>query len=212
MRSAERLLLALLLALTAAPSAAGDWLAEAEAKARAAELPGPPPETPKGDWIPFMPKSRLFAGDIPAKGWWPVEEETATGTVFRLIGPDNAEGTFRASLSVRFIDKDSPRFVPIKQAVERMRRDEKETRRKSTPVRPVRIGLGLARTFEVVETRRLPAEEGPSFDTELHHYVAVVPVGEAYYVIRLITNRADYLDYREDFVKFLKSLRAISGR
>lgn len=211
MRTAEALLLAL--ALGAVPASAGDWLKDATASARNASLPGQPPaEQPKSAWIPFMPKSRLFAGDIPAEGWWPVEEETAGGTVFRLLGPDNAEGSFRASLSVRFVDKDSPRFMPIKQAVELMRRDDKATGRKSTPARPVRIGLGLARTFEIVETRRLPVEEGPAFELELHHYVAVVPVGEAYYVIRLITNRSDYLEHREDFVKFLKSLRAISGR
>lgn len=211
MRSAKLLSLALLLA--AGGASAGDWLRDAEAQARKAALPGQPPaEEPKSAWIPFMPKSRLFAGDIPAEGWWPVEEETAGGPVFRLLGPDNAEGSFRASLSVRFIDKDSPAFVPIKQAIERLRRDDKATRRKTTPVRPLRIGLGLARTFEVVETRRVPVEEGPAFELELHHYVAVVPVGEAYYLIRLVTNRSDYLEHREDFVKFLKSLRAISGR
>lgn len=197
--------------LLAVPASAEDWLAGASKAAREAVIPGSPaPEAPKADWIPFVPNSRLFSGEIPAQGWWPMEEETATGPVFRLLGADSQSGSVRATMSVRFYDKDTPGFMPIKQAVEIMRKEDKLFPRSISPVRPVRVGLGLARTFEIVETRRVPSEDGPSFEEELHHYVAVIPVGEAYYMVRLVSSRATYLDYRDDFVRFMKSLRTLS--
>lgn len=203
--------LALAVLLAASPAAAADWLEGAAKAAREAVIPGQPaPEAPKSDWVPFIPNSRLFSGEIPAKGWWPVEEETATGSVFRLLGADSQSGSVRATLSVRFYDKDTPGYMPIKQAVEVMRKEDKLFPREISPVRPVRVGLGLARTFEIVETRRMPAEDGPSFEEELHHYVAVIPVGEAYYQLRLVSSRATYLDYRDDFVRFMKSMRTLS--
>ena len=199
--------------LAAAPARAGDWLAEAARAAREASIPGSvSPEAPKASWLPYVPDSRLFSGEIPSEGWWPMEEETAQGPVFRLLGADSPSGAFRTILSVRFYDKDTPGFIPIKQAMDLMRRDNAATRRGVTPVRPVRVGLGLARTFEIVETRRLPVDDGPSFEEELHQYVAVIPIGEAYYLVRLVSARATYLDYRDDFVRFLKSMRALSGR
>lgn len=197
--------------LLASPAAAEDWLAGAAKAAREAVIPGQAaPEAPKKDWIPFVPNSRLFSGEIPVEGWWPMEEETATGPVFRLLGADSQSGSVRATLSVRFYDKDTPGYTPIKQAVEIMRKEDKLFPRSISPVRPVRVGLGLARTFEIVENRRVPSEDGPSFEEELHHYVAVIPVGEAYYLVRLVSSRATYLDYRDDFVRFMKSLRTLS--
>ncbi len=194
-------------------ASAGDWLADASKAAREAVIPGAnSPEAPKKSWVPYVPASRLFSGEIPAEGWWPMEEETATGSVFRLLGSDSQSGAVRTVLSVRFYDKDTPGFLPIKQAVDLMRRDNKETGRSISAVRPVRVGLGLARTFEIVETRRMPSDDGPSFEEELHHYVAVIPVGEAYYLIRLVSSRATYLEYRDDFVRFMKSLRSLSVR
>ncbi|MBI4060225.1 MAG: hypothetical protein HY403_02220 [Elusimicrobia bacterium] len=194
-------------------ASAGDWLAEASLAAREAAIAGASrPEAPKSAWMPYVPASRLFSGEIPVEGWWPMEEETATGSVFRLLGGDSPSGSVRTVLSVRFYDKDTPGFTPIKQAVELMRGENKESGRATTPVRPVRVGLGLARTFEIVETRRMPSEDGPSFEEELHHYVAVIPIGEAYYLVRLISSRASYLEYRDDFVRFIKSLRSLSVR
>lgn len=205
--------LLLCLRLLAAPAAAGDWLADASKIANQAVIPGEKmPEAEKQAWLPYVPASRLFSGEIPTEGWWPMEEETETGSVFRLLGADSQSGAVRAVLSVRFYDKDTPGFTPIKEAVDKMRRNDKERGRSVTPVRPVRVGLGLARTFEIVETRRLPADEGPSFEEELHHYVAVIPVGEAYYLVRLISSRATYLNYRDEFVRFMKSLRTLSSR
>ncbi len=199
------------LLLLASPASAGDWLADSSKAAREAVIPGAArPEDPKQAWIAYVPSSRLFSGEIPTSGWWPMEEETATGSVFRLLGGDSQSGAVRTVLSVRFYDKDTPGFMPIKQAVELMRRERKDSKRSISPVRPVRMGLGLARTFEIDETRRMPSDEGPSFEEELHHYVAVIPVGEAYYLVRLISSRATYLEYRDDFVRFMKSLRTLS--
>lgn len=205
--------LPVLLLLLSVRAGAGDWLAGAAKAAREAAIPGSAqPEAPKKAWMPFVPASRLFSGEIPVDGWWPMEEETATGSVFRLLGGDSQSGAVRTVLSVRFYDKDTPGFQPIKQAVDLMRRANPETHRSISPVRPVRVGLGLARTFEIVETRRVPSDDGPSFEEDLHHYVAVIPVGEAYYLVRLVSSRATYLEYRDDFVRFMKSLRTLSTR
>lgn len=206
----NKILLSALLLLRA-PAFAGDWLADASKAANTAAIPGSVlPEPVKKAWIPYVPSSRLFSGEIPVEGWWPMEEETATGSVFRLLGGDSQSGALRTVLSVRFYDKDTPGFTPIKQAVELMRRENKEIGRKVTPVRPVRVSLGLARTFEINETRRVPSDDGPSFEEDLHHYVAVIPVGEAYYLVRMVSSRATYLEYRDDFVRFMKSLRSLS--
>jgi hypothetical protein len=208
----NKVLLAIFM-LASCEAGAGDWLADASKAAREAVIrDAAQPEAPKSAWIPYVPASRLFSGEIPVEGWWPMEEETATGSVFRLLGGDSQSGSVRTALSVRFYDKDTPGFVPIKQAVDLMRRESKDLSRSISPVRPVRVGLGLARTFEIVETRRMPADDGPAFEEELHHYVAVIPVGEAYYLVRLISSRATYLEYRDDFVRFMKSLRSLSVR
>ncbi|MEK7388904.1 MAG: hypothetical protein AAB036_04335 [Elusimicrobiota bacterium] len=192
---------------------AEDWLAEAERTAREAAIHGLTARgAPQSPWTRWTPNSRLFSGEIPTQGWWPMEEESWRGPVFFLLGPDSPSAALRATLSVRFYDKDTPGYAPIKKAVDLMRRDNAATRRSMTPVRPLRVGLGLARTFEIVETRRLPMDDAPSFEEEIHQYVAVIPVGEAYYLVRLISSRSTYLEYRDDFVRFIKSLRAVSGR
>ena len=65
------------------PVFAGDWLADADKAAREAVIAGAArPDAPKNKWMPYVPSSRLFSGEIPVEGWWPMEEETATGSVF----------------------------------------------------------------------------------------------------------------------------------
>jgi hypothetical protein len=108
------------------------------------------------------------------------------------------------------IDRDSPSFVPVKDAIEAMRRSSPG--REASPVHSVRIGAGLARIFEVTEIRRVPVDTGPSALLDLHQYVAVIPRGEAYYVIRLISARENYLDLRDVFQGFLKSLKPVGMR
>jgi hypothetical protein len=203
------LLLPLLLA--AAPARADDWLLEAQRAAAAAPIPGEAaPEKPKSGWVPFEPASRLFRGELPAEGWRAFEEDDALGSVVRVMGQDDPSGALRAALTVRLVDRDAPDFIPSKEAVDAMRRPG--TGRDPSPVHPLRVGAGLARVFEIVERRRLPLDEGPSVPMDLHQYVAVIPRGEAYFLVRLTTARANYLDYRDFFVSFVKSLKPIGSR
>ena len=203
--------LAALALLAVAPARAEDWLLAAQGAAASAVIPGEAaPEKPASGWTPYEPASRLFRAELPSVGWRPFEEEDALGSVVRVLGPDDPSGALRATLSVRLVDRDSPAFAPAKDAVEAMRRQGPE--RESTAVRPLRVAAGLARVFEITETRRAPVDAGPSAPVRLHHYVAVIPRGEAYFVVRLVTARANYLDFRDDFVRFLKSLKPIGSR
>lgn len=208
-----RISLAVLALLAPASARAEDWLLSAESAARAAAIPGEAaPEKPKSALKPFSPAARTFIADLPSSGWYAVEEESAVGTVVRIFGPEDPSGRVRATLSVRLIDRDSPSFLPVKRGVDALRAEDPATSREATPVRPLRVPAGLARTFEVTETRRLPADEGPSAPLQLHHYVAVLPQGgQSYFVARLVTTRADYLDFRDDFVRFLKSFRPLGA-
>ena len=62
------------------------------------------------------------------------------------------------------------------------------------------------------KTRRLPADHAPSIEDELHHYVAVIPSGESYYIVKLSSTRDVYLEYRELFVRFLRSFKPLGYR
>ncbi|MBI4371907.1 MAG: hypothetical protein HY552_06390 [Elusimicrobia bacterium] len=199
----------LALLLSAAPARA-DWLLDAQ---RAANAPsGAAPERPRDSWTSFTPESGLFSADLPAEGWRTLEEEGADGLVARALGPDEPGGTLRAALSVRLLDRETPGYLPAKEAVEALRRPDPALERSASPVRVVRTPAGLARVFEVLETRRLPADEGPSLSTQVHAYVAVIPRGDSYYLIRLLSTRAAYLDYRDLFARFLASFRAVGPR
>lgn len=202
----------LALAALAAPSArAEDWLLQARRQAAATPIAGEAtPDKPKSDWAPYEPASRLFRADMPPEGWTAFEEEDALGSIVRILGPDDPSGALRMTLTVRLVDRDSPNFVPAKDAVEAMRRSGPN--RETTPVHPLRVGGGLARVFEIVETRRLPVDDGPNAPMVLHQFVAVIPRGDAYYLIRLVSARANYLDYRDDFVRFLKSFKTVGAR
>ena len=203
------LLLPLLLA--AAPARADDWLLEAQRAAAAAPLPGEAsPERTKSGWVPYEPVSRQFRGELPTEGWRAFEEDDALGSVVRVMGPDDPSGALRAMLTVRLVDRDAPNFTPAKEAVDAMRRPSPG--RDPSPVHPLRVAAGLARIFEIVERRRVPIEEGPSAPMNLHQYIAVIPRGEAYFLVRLTTARANYLDYRDFFVRFVKELKPIGSR
>ena len=170
-------------------------------------------EKPKSAWLPFTTAARTFTFDLPSSGWHPFEEESPVGAVVRVFGPEDPSGLIRVALSVRLMDRDSPSFLPIKRGVDALRASDRATSRSATPVRPLRVPAGLARIFEVSETRRLPADAGPSTPLQLHHYVAVIPQGgDSYFVVRLVTARTDYLDFREDFIRFLRSFRPLGAR
>jgi len=199
------------LLLLSATARAEDWLQAAQRDAASVAIPGEAaPDKPKRDWVDYEPVSRLFRAELPPTGWNAFEEEDSLGVVVRILGPDDPSGALRASMTVRLVDRDSPAFVPAKDAIESMRRGGPG--REASPVHPLRVGAGLARIFEVTEIRRVPVDTGPSALLDLHEYVAVIPRGEAYYVVRLISARANYLDLRDVFVGFLKSMKPIGAR
>jgi hypothetical protein len=202
---------ALLVLLAAMPARADDWLLAAKRDAAAAAIPGEDaPEKPKKGWAPYEPVSRLFRGELPTEGWDAFDEDDALGSVVRILGPEDPSGALRATLTVRLVDRDSPAFVPAKAAVEGMRRQGPD--RETTGVQSLRVSAGLARIFEITETRRAPVDSAPSVPMILHEYVAVIPRGESYFVVRLITARENYLDFRDDYVRFLKALKPIGTR
>jgi hypothetical protein len=157
----------------------------------------------------FTPPSNLFACDLPGDDWHAFEEEEASGFATHILGPDNPAGTYRTGIDIRWVEKGQAGWKPLKQAIDDLRRGNKDTDRGSTNVRPYRISGILARTFEISETRRLPADQAPSLEDEIHHYVAVIPSGESYYIIKLSSTRDVYLEYRELFVRFLRSFKPL---
>jgi hypothetical protein len=206
MRRASVLALVL---LCAASARAADWLQSALKASNAASIADEPPaRTDDASWVPF--ESAEFRSELPASGWYAHEEEDALGTVTRVYGPDSTSGSVRATLSVREYDRSTPGFIPAKDAVEAMRRESSE--RAATPVHAMRVGAGLARLFEITTTRRVAADDGPSLPESLHQYVAVIPRGESYYVIRLVSTHESYLDTTDVFARFVKRFLPIGAR
>jgi hypothetical protein len=201
-------LLAVLI-LLAGGARADDWLQSALEAANAAQIVDEPAvKTDDKSWVPF--ESAEFRSELPAVGWYAHEEEDALGTVTRVYGPDSASGAVRATISVRLYDRSMPGFLPAKDAVEAMRRDGPD--RDATPVHAMRVAAGLARIFEVWQTRRVGADDGPSLPERIHEYVAIIPHGESYYVVRLVSTRENFLDTRDVFARFLKRLTPIGVR
>lgn len=160
----------------------------------------------------WAPPSNFFSCDLPGPEWSGFEEEEVSGPVARILGPDSPGGSYRAGISVRWVEKGQPGWRPYKEAIEALRRSDKEAGRHAGGARPLRIAGILSRIFEVTERRRLPPDQLPAAEEELHHYVALVPLGDSYYVIKLSSTRENYLDYRDAFVRFLRSFRPLGGR
>lgn len=158
----------------------------------------------------YTPPSQTFACDLPGPEWHAFEEEEAAGFAVHILGPDSETGTFRTGITVRWLEKGQPGWVPLKKHVDDdLRRSDGSTGRVATIVRPYRIPAGLSRIFEVVEKRRLPPDQLPSVEEELHYFYAVLPVGESYYEIKLGSTREEYFGYRDTFVKFLRAFHPI---
>lgn len=156
----------------------------------------------EGRYKTWSPANRSFSCEIP-RAWQAFDEEDAA----HVLGPDDPSSSYRAGFDVHWVERGQPGFVEWKDAVDRLRRADKDTGRQATPVRLVRSGGVLSRVFEVTENRRLPPERLPSSERAIHHYVAVVPSGAGYFVVRLSSGRDVYLDYKEDWARFLKSFR-----
>ena len=158
----------------------------------------------------YTPPSQSFTCDLPGPEWHAFEEEEGSGFAVHILGPDNRGGTYRAGLDIRWVEKGQAGWLPIKKQIdERLRRNDPAAGRTATTVRPYRIPAGLARVFEVVETRRLPGDQLPSLDEELHYYYAMIPEGESYYEIKLASTREEYFQHRDLFARFLRSFSAL---
>jgi len=154
----------------------------------------------------FSPPSGSFACDLPS-GWKAFEEEEFSGPAVHILGPDDPTRTYRAGIDIRFMEKGQPGFLALGEELERLRRSDKLTSREATAIEHLRVARVLARLFEVTERRWLPYETLPAAEAAVHHYVALLPVGESYWIIRLSSTRETYLDYRETFRAFVKSFR-----
>lgn len=154
----------------------------------------------------YTPPSASFACDLPNEQWRAFEEEEGAGFAVHILGPDNPAGTYRTGIDIRYMEKGQPGWVPLKKYIDDTRHGEG---RGATGVKPYRVSGMLARIFEVVETRRLPPDQLPSMEEELHHYYAIIPVGESYYSVKLSSTRDVYLDYRQLFVKFLHDFKPL---
>ncbi|MBI5211049.1 MAG: hypothetical protein HY927_13850 [Elusimicrobia bacterium] len=154
--------------------------------------------------------SGLFTCQVPP-GWHAFEETEPTGSAVHLLGPDDPAGVYRAGLDIHFVDGSLARAQPMKAAIEFLRRQDKLAQRQSTQVKRVSSGRGLARVFEVWETLFLPPDLAPSVEARVHHYVAVIESGSDYFVIRLSSSEEVYLDFRDDFLRLVKTFRVKGG-
>jgi hypothetical protein len=111
---------------------------------------------------------------------------------------------------VRWFEKGTAGYADPKKAVDEMRRSDKETKRNATAVTHMRVNGLLARLFEVVEARTLPLERLPADEEQIHSYVALIPSGYNYYLVRLSSSREVYLDFREDFVRCLRTFKPMA--
>ena len=154
----------------------------------------------------YSPPSRSFTCEVP-EGWSAFEEEEPWGFAAHFLGPDDPSGVYRTGIDVHFFEKGQPGFVPAKKMIERLRRPQRDTDRGATPVHIIMGAAGLARTFEVTETRRLPLGQTPSLEYHLRTFVAMIANGDNYWILRLSATRETFDDSRNDFLSFLKNFR-----
>jgi hypothetical protein len=154
----------------------------------------------------YVPESRTFACELPGPDWQAFEVEEPSGVSVHLMAPGDPNSPYRTGIDVRLFERGQSGFVSIKEAIDRMRRG------RATAVKTLRLPGSLVRLFEVTESRWLPQDSLPARQEELHHYVAVIPSGESYYVLRLSSPVGVYLDYRLSFLAFLKSFRPLGAR
>lgn len=183
------------------------------AAAFAAALATLAPRAARADEKPplrWSPPSNAFVCDLPGADWYAFEEEEGAGFASHILGPDSETGNYRAGIDIRWVEKGQPGWEPIKKRIDdRLRRNDPETGRSATPVRPYRVPAGLARIFEVVETRRLPGDQLPSADEELHYYYALIPQGESYFELKMASTREEYFKYRDVFARFLRAFHPL---
>ena len=157
--------------------------------------------------LPYEPTVRTFHIGIPAEGWTAFEEETVQGHAVHFVGPDDPRGNYRTGLDIHWIEKGRPGFISMRDMIKQLRRPDKATSRGSSPIRVMRVARKHARVFEVTETLRLPIDAVPSEEVVIHHFIAVFPGGDGYFIMKLSSAREVFLDHRKLFKAFLKSFR-----
>lgn len=164
---------------------------------------------PAGRYRKYEPTARSFSCEIPSRGWHAFEEDSVQGYAVHILGPDSPTGTYRAGIDIHWVERGQSGYMDYKKAIDVQRRSDAAAERKATPVRLMRVAGMNARVFEVTETRLLPPDRLPAAPEVLHHYVAILPSGDSYFLIRLSSTRDSYLDHRDEFVRFLKHFRVL---
>ncbi|MBI3296543.1 MAG: hypothetical protein HYZ75_00145 [Elusimicrobia bacterium] len=160
------------------------------------------------DAFPYTPPSRSFSCTLPM-GWTAFEQATPAGTATHLVGPETAAG-WRPAYHVHAFEKGKPGWRTPRQTMKALRRSDDASDRASTGLTSWRVARKPARLFEVREKRFTPAGRLPAELLELHHFYALVPgVGDDYFIVKLTTREAEYLDFRKEFNRFLESLRIV---
>jgi len=169
------------------------------------------PQEPKLNHLLYTSPRRIFSCEVP-KGWQAFEEEALQGSSAHFLGPAVADGAFRAAINVHFMQKGSPGFITLENAVKRERQSDKDSSRDSSSIIYGRLAGNQSRRFEVTETRQLPREVLPSRPTVLHHYYVFLNAGDGYFMIKLSTTRETYLDYRPDFERLLSTFQILGAQ
>lgn len=169
------------------------------------------PQEPKLNRLLYTSPRRTFSCEVP-KGWQAFEEDALHGSSVHFLGPAVADGAFRAAINVHFVQKGSPGFVTLENAVKRERQSDKDSSRESGSIIYGRLAGSQSRRFEITETRQLPREVLPSRPKVLHHYYVFLNVGDGYFMIKMSTPRETYLDYRTDFERMLSTFQILGAQ
>ena len=156
---------------------------------------------------PYAPKSRAFSCELPSD-WQAFEEDEPSGFAVHVLGPDNDGGDYRAGIDIHWVESGKGSAPNVKEALERIRRSDKAVKRSGGgTIRRISTALGLARLIEARETRRVPPDRSPAVFEEIHHDVALIQTGENYFLLTLSAPEQSYLDYRETFLRVLRTFR-----
>ncbi|MBI4386382.1 MAG: hypothetical protein HY551_03270 [Elusimicrobia bacterium] len=153
---------------------------------------------------------RTFACEVPG-GWQALELQTPAGSSAHFLGPAEADGAWRAALHVHFLQKDQAGFIPFDALLKRERASDPLSRREASVISRRNVARGSARRFEVSETRLLPDGGLPGRPVILHHYYAMIPAPDGYFVVKLSTLRETYLAYRDDFDRALGTFQILGA-
>ncbi|HAH05591.1 MAG TPA: hypothetical protein DCM05_03550 [Elusimicrobia bacterium] len=159
----------------------------------------------------YMPPSGSFVCNLK-EGWTTLEERSPQGMSVHLFGPASTPGLIPPAYHIHLIQKDTPGFLDISDAVKKTRKKERFAERTPAPPQSVRYAGRSMKLFEVRERRRLPAEALPSEAAVLHHFYAFIPAGDDYFIVKLTVDEEEFEDYRQEFRGFLKGFQIIGRK